>query len=237
MYVHNAIDNTLTVAGTSFFALEDTLPATLQPVDYAVLLGAQLFHSADNPMMSKRNALSCATCHYDGLSDGQVWRGLNTPTLFNLTETAPYTWEGAWQTLDSLDVHIRSVQAGSGVGINSIELAALIAYLAENTPPANPHEQDEALVRRGAQIFEETGCAACHTGETGSDHLVYDTGTGGAFVTPALYGLWLSAPYFHHGRAETLREVFTTGQGVHRLPLEVLETDIDALIAYLLQRD
>ena len=54
-------------------------------------------------------------------------------------------------------------------------------------------------------------------------------------MTPGLQGLWHSAPYLHDGRAIQLRDVFTQGQGDHRL-VYASEDDITALVAYLQSR-
>lgn len=237
IYAHNTIDNTLTAAGTSFFDVEDIFPVSLQPIDYTRLLGVRLFHTASDSRMSTRNALSCATCHFEGQSDGQTWAGINTPSLYNLSQTAPYTWQGNWDTLTEIEAHIRAIQAGSGIGQDSIEMAALVDYLNTLTPPPAPDVQSADQIQRGEDLFERLGCNTCHIGETGTDNLAYDVGTGGIFVTPPLQSLWLTAPYLHNGMAADLVTVFTTGTGVHRLPVDVSQTDIQALVAYLLQRD
>jgi len=38
-----------------------------------VLLGKQIFYNAADPRMSQDSYLSCASCHFDGGQDGQVW--------------------------------------------------------------------------------------------------------------------------------------------------------------------
>jgi CxxC motif-containing protein (DUF1111 family) len=85
-------------------------------------------------------------------------------------------------------------------------------------------------VRAGRHIFQSIGCAVCHTPDNGpvsgvySDLLLHDVGTEtyygsyfqrrtgehaatpGEFRTPPLWGVADSAPYLHHGRAESLEQ-------------------------------
>ena len=82
--------------------------------------------------------------------------------------------------------------------------------------------------RRGKWIFESSGrCWRCHSGRHFSDEKFHNTGVGlsaeppdlgrfevtgveadrGAFKTPALRNVALTAPYMHDGSMKTLREV------------------------------
>jgi cytochrome c peroxidase len=93
-------------------------------------------------------------------------------------------------------------------------------------------------VERGAAVFAERGCTDCHTGAAATNRGRSDVGTGGdspdgAFDVPSLRWLWLSAPYFHDGRAQTLLDVFTL-PGTHQLIYNVPMEDIHALTAYLM---
>src|SRR5262249_30982627 len=84
-----------------------------------------------------------------------------------------------------------------------------------------------AAAERGKQLFfaKEVGCAKCHSGPYYTDsslkepYNLHDVGTGdddktermGAkYDTPTLLGIYRTAPYLHHGKAKTLREVLTT---------------------------
>jgi cytochrome c peroxidase len=88
-------------------------------------------------------------------------------------------------------------------------------------------------VAQGRAIFEVENCASCHVGSAGTDLTVYDVGTGGTFDTPTLRWLWLSPPYLHDGRAQTLADVFQHGD-VHNLLGRRTLAEIDALAAWLL---
>ncbi|MAS36964.1 MAG: hypothetical protein CL610_23370 [Anaerolineaceae bacterium] len=260
LFVHNAIDATITVVETSQAQAIDVLPISTPTISNDILLGAELFHNATDPRLSEDHWLSCANCHFDGLPDGRTWEGFragprNTPPLYNLIETAPYTWSGTWDEIQDVELKIRALQAGTGLiedfPINepngnphanlSIDLDVLAAYLLALPTPGNPNTFDETLLEQGRQVFEEQGCDACHAGAAGTDFQSHNVGTGDPerenrglmFDTPSLRYLWLSAPYFHDGSAETLLDVFTL-PGDHQLVKTVDPADLAALLAYLL---
>jgi YVTN family beta-propeller protein len=111
----------------------------------------------------------------------------------------------------------------------SADLDALAAYSNGHKAPMSPFAKqglsDKAW--RGRELFfaKETGCAECHTGPYYSDSApvrpfkLHDVGTGGddpgekmgpKYDTPTLLGIYRTAPYLHHGKAETLEAVLTT---------------------------
>lgn len=100
VYVHDTVDNTLTIVETRFFSLTDTLPLTTSTVDPLTLIGARLFYSGDDMRVSGRPNVSCAGCH---LND-----------RFDAVDAA------------YLSEHISSFR---GVGLDDIDLTALITYL------------------------------------------------------------------------------------------------------------
>jgi cytochrome c peroxidase len=80
---------------------------------------------------------------------------------------------------------------------------------------------------RGKKLFfsNEVGCATCHSGRYYTDSSLqkpfqlHDVGTGAddstekmgpKYDTPTLLGVYRTAPYLHHGKAATLRDVLTT---------------------------
>ncbi len=80
---------------------------------------------------------------------------------------------------------------------------------------------------RGKKLFfsKEVACATCHGGPYYTDsslkkpYKLHDVGTGGddpsekmgsKYDTPTLLGVYRTAPYLHHGKAKTLRDVLTT---------------------------
>lgn len=259
LYVHNALDGTVTTVNTSDLEIESILPITTLNISVDTLLGSQAFHTASDENLSADGWLSCATCHFDGLSDGRVWDGFpdgsrNTPLLYGLSETVPYNASGTWDELADVELKIRWLQGGEGLidgqpntamgtphsGL-SPDLDVLTGYLLSLRPPQAVSQTDAALIERGAEIFTTLECAACHVGTAGTNLEAYDVGTGlsaleqrgTTYDTPSLRWLWLSAPYFHDGSAATLRQVFEL-PGTHQLVYDVPMEDVDALVVYLL---
>ncbi len=256
LYVHNALDGTITTIDTGTLRVTSTLPIIDLTVSLDLLLGEQLFHSAVDPRLSAGNGLSCATCHFDGQSDGRVWMGFpdgprNTPLLYNLPETVPYNWSATWDELADVELKVRWLQAGTGLidaptvenphAGDLVDLDLLTQYLTTLQAPPNPYRFPDDVIARGKQVFDAQNCVSCHVGPAGTDLQSHDVGTGNSslekrgtsFDTPSLRWLWLSAPYFHDGSAATLRQVFEL-PGVHQLIFRVQPQDIDALVAYLM---
>ncbi len=257
-YVHNVLDATITIIDTRKQTIVQQLPISNITLPNDQLIGAQLFNSAADPRLSQDKWISCATCHFDGGSDGRVWAGFpdgprNTPVLYGLAETAPYNWSSTWDEIADVELKIRWLQGGTGLiegqpsppldkpnAGRSPDLDTLASYiLSFSTLPAPT--QDAAQVARGQQVFVEQNCASCHVGQVGSNLQSFDVGTGlsplekhgTSFDTPSLRWLWLSAPYFHDGSAPSLRQLFEQ-PGKHQLLYTVSPQDIDALVAYLL---
>lgn len=249
LYVHNVLENTISVFNTSSFERVAVAAVADLTLPFDVLIGAQLFHSAIPPMSA--NTLSCATCHFDGMSDGRVWQiegeTRNTPLLYALPESPPYTWTGAWDEVADTDLKIRFLMGGTGLIPNlppddspddphtglSPELDALVNYLNRLTPPRNANPPNAALAARGQDVFLTQGCGNCHIGAAYTNLERYDVGTGGTFDTPSLRWLFASAPYLHDGSAPTLRDVFER-EGIHQLTMTVAPEDVEALTAFLL---
>jgi YVTN family beta-propeller protein len=252
-YIHNAFDATITTVQTSNLTIADVLPVSAVNLPTDQLIGGQLFYNATDRRTSRDSWISCANCHFDGMSDGRVWQGFNgtgrnTPLLFGLGETAPYNWEGDWDELADVEIKLRDLQGGAGLidlpqpnapegdphaGL-SVDLDSLVAYLTSLPTPSSPYADGDAeIVAQGEAVFNEQGCAGCHGAPTFTSLQPADVGTGGAFDTPSLRWLWMSAPYFHDGRAATLADLFMQ-PGDHQLVGEVSQDELDALIAYLL---
>ena len=108
-----------------------------------------------------------------------------------------------------------------------------------------PAERGKAL------FFDSTvGCASCHQGPYYTDSrlqkpfLLHDVGTGQddssekmgpKYDTPTLLGVYRTAPYLHHGKAATLRDVLTTcnQKDKHGRTSHLKPRDIDDLVAFL----
>jgi cytochrome c peroxidase len=135
----------------------------------------------------------------------------------------------------------------------SADLDALAAFVETLAPKASPLAARPAAIARGRAIFArpDVGCATCHVPPrytdstmTASRFIFHDVGTGDgaderagpAFDTPSLRMLWDSAPYFHDGSAQTLRDVLMRKNPLNRhgSAQQLSEAEIQDLIAFLL---
>jgi DNA-binding beta-propeller fold protein YncE len=119
IYVQDAVDGTISQFDTNFFGLEDQFPAHTAILDAQTQIGARLFHTATDSRMSANRLLSCASCHYAGLSDGRTWGVVQTPILAEI---------GSFD-METINAHMQTVQGGTGLSIDGVDMAALIYYL------------------------------------------------------------------------------------------------------------
>ncbi len=115
-----------------------------------------------------------------------------------------------------------------------------------------------AAAERGRQLFhrDDVGCVQCHSGPAftdsnlragsleGKPYKLHDVGTGGddpseqmgpAFDTPTLVGIYRTAPYLHHGKAATLREVLVeqNRNDKHGRTSHLKPNEVDDLVEFL----
>jgi YVTN family beta-propeller protein len=140
---------------------------------------------------------------------------------------------------------------------SSADLDALAEYCNSFHATLSPHAAGPGKLtesaNRGKAIFfrEDAGCARCHSGPYYTDSSLasrpfnlHDVGTGEddpsekmgkRYDTPTLIGIYRTAPYLHHGKAVTLKEVLVDynksdrhGRTSHLSPAE-----IDDLVEFL----
>jgi len=107
LYARSAADQTITVIGTDFMIVRDTWPSSDLALDGRLRLGARLYHSVDSPSLSQGER-ACASCH----------ASVARPTWSVPPAEQPAAW---W------DEHIAQQQGGTG--LDSLERAALLAYV------------------------------------------------------------------------------------------------------------
>lgn len=117
----------------------------------------------------------------------------------------------------------------------SADLDALAAYSNSHKVPFSPFAKRglSDAAKRGRELFQgaETRCTECHGGPYYTDSTparpfkLHDVGTGTddpsekmgpTYDTPTLLGIYRTAPYLHHGKAQTLEEVLTTYNAADR---------------------
>jgi mono/diheme cytochrome c family protein len=204
--------------------------------------GRRLFHASRDARIATNRA--CATCHPEGRDDGLLWTSPDgprqTPMLAGrLAGTEPYGWFGENPTVRDHVEKTFTRLGGTGLGKQpgGEDLDALLAYVAELSPPPSTPPADVAAASRGKKAFLSYGCNDCHK-DGATDGRAHDVGAAPpgsrrrSFDTPSLRGVRGSAPYFHDGRYATLDELLSAKDT--RMFAGVLsEPDKRDLIAYL----
>ena len=236
-YIDNTLSGNVSVIDLASSTVIDTMSATTIPLDPSILNGKILFNTSNRTDLAKDRWMSCATCHFDGGTDGRTWffrdGPRNTPPLFGVAETMPMHWSGDLDELQDVENTIRNIQAGTGLASGasncdpacdvappnagrSKDLDDLAAFMRTLHAPPHVVSMSESAIR-GRDLFNDArvGCASCHAAPLYTDRKKHDVGTatsaleqkGTAFDTPSLRGLATSAPYFHDGSAATLLDV------------------------------
>ena len=208
--------------------------------DELVAQGRALFRSND----IARTGESCQSCHTEGGANADIgtivhprnptdFKGARDPlALWDVTETAPYTWGGTVPTLQTQTINVikNFFKAGATQpdATTGTQAAALLAYMGTIKPPVSAIDlgtmSDSA--KRGQNIFTGKGqCSSCHTGVLFTDQKQHDDGVpplpgetdpGAAgkgspdpngFDTPTLRDIANTAPYMHNGSLKTLQDV------------------------------
>lgn len=138
----------------------------------------------------------------------------------------------------------------------SDDLDAMAAYANSHKFTLSPHAKNglSETAKRGREIFRSsaTKCASCHGGPFYTDStpgpvdkiIRHDVGTGNddpsekmepSYDTPTLLGVYRTAPYFHHGKAKTLKEVLVEcNKGdKHGKTSHLSEQEVNDLVEFL----
>lgn len=263
IFVSNVLDGTVSVISTTANAVVSTIQVTDLPLDPVLLRGKVLFHQAAPSTMSD-GAISCATCHFDGGTDGRTWINFrsgprNTPALGG--NMPPYNWAGDMDELhDTIEDQIRNVMLGDGLITSgafdptvkvtdagrSNDLDALASYVASLELWQSPYREPDGTLsesaQRGMRLFlSGSPNCGCHTLPLYTDlqqhnltGAIFSIENYGTFDTPTLRGLWATAPYMHDGVAQTLQEVLSRTDPVHSVARALTEQQIADLISFLL---
>ena len=126
----------------------------------------------------------------------------------------------------------------------SANLDSLVTYMESIEMRSSPYKNDEESIIKGKLLFTKHECNSCHMQPFYIDMRLHDVGTGVSskeknshgrgtkFDTPSLRGIWMTAPYFHDGSAETLEDVFQLGT-THNISFKMSEQEIADLITFL----
>lgn len=240
-YVANSLSDSISAIRLAEPNSVITVSLGTRPEFSAIDRGELLFHTA---RLSHDRWFSCASCHVDGHTNGQLTDNFTDGTfgtakrvltLRGIANTAPYAWNGRFTTLTAQIAH--SVQSTmQGDPLAEQQASDLAAYL--NSLPAIPNKQshDPVSLKRGAALFAAMNCRDCHTPPQYTSNQIVDIDLRderglSQFNPPSLRGVSQNGPYFHDGRAKTLEEVFTRAR--HQLDHELSPAELRDLIVFL----
>jgi mono/diheme cytochrome c family protein len=145
-------------------------------------------------------------------------------------ESAPYGWTR--RAGDAHEYVAGTIGRLGGQGLRDAELDALVGYVrALPAPPADV--VDAARVAEGERLFVARGCASCHPAG-GTDKREHELESGkGAFDSPSLVRVGLSAPYFHDGRYGSLRELLGDRKSTMGETAKLRRDEIDQIELFL----
>jgi YVTN family beta-propeller protein len=138
-YVNNALAGTVSVIDTAAYTVTQTITTTHIPLPPLLLEGKRLFHSSDDPRLSKDQWIACNTCHFAGEHDGRTWffgfaGPRNTTSLLGMVQTYPLRWSGEWDESADGEFAIRKENFGTGLIIGELH-CALSPVNCVNQPP------------------------------------------------------------------------------------------------------
>lgn len=180
------------------------------------LAGRRLFFRSDLAQMAAAGSgASCSSCHADGRTDGFTWQFADfprqTPSLAGVvSRTAPVTWKGDVESV-AMEAHLTSSERMGGLGVSLEEAQQIAVYVdgSRRTLTPVPNAEEQELIALGAEVFNrpEVGCAACHSGETGTNNTTVAMFGLAQVNVPGLQGVAATAPYLHDGSSQTLRDL------------------------------
>lgn len=177
---------------------------TSDPMPPTLRFGAQLFQSANSTEypITTDHWIACATCHMEGRSDAVTWRFAQGPRDTPSNAGGMLGTGFLFRTADRNKVqdYWRTINVEQGGHFDAVAqsslLDAITAYVNAAIPLPIPPTTDAALVARGAEVFQASGCATCHAGarftDSGAGNEALDLG--GPVVLHDV-GTCVTAPY------------------------------------------
>ncbi len=215
LFVHGAQSYRVTIAGSD--GAPDKVVALAGDPRNAGLATGQYAYTGTGAGAGVNH--SCADCHVDALSDGNVWsaggfsESASRP-MFWLEGTDPIGWEG--DAYDLFSYLYGSPGPTVGITVTTAGHQAFYDYLSELVPPphsngatARDGSMTEAAIRGEALFRGKANCAGCHAGPLTTDGLRLPQGgtqTTHPIVVPALVGAYRHGFWLVNGAAWTMEE-------------------------------
>ncbi|MDR6241608.1 c-type cytochrome [Aureibacter tunicatorum] len=188
---------------------------------------------------------SCNGCHPgDARTDGMNWDLLNdgignpknVKSLLYAHATPPSMISGIRSDAETaVRAGFQHIQFST---IDENQAKAVDAYLKSLKPQPSPFLVDGKLSEsalKGKQIFENSSCRHCHSGEYFTDNKMHKIGRiefEEGWNTPTLKEVWRTAPYGHDGKSYTLKEFLKNEK--HGIGDNMTDEDLECLINYVL---
>ena len=247
LFVANYFSGTVATLEAATGKLLGTVPVGPQPAPDAARRGEVYFHDATRCFQHWH---SCASCHPSGRVDGLPWDfmrdGIGNPkdviSLLYVQHTSPHNRRAT--RADPRECMRTGVTGSHLIVPETSDVEDLLAYAASLQPEPNPNlAQLGETAKRGKVIFEgKAGCAGCHPEPYFTDKKMHNVGIltpnepDGRYDTPTLIEAYRTAPYFHDGRAATIKDALTKHDpdNLHGNVNNLTPQEIDDLVAYVL---
>lgn len=215
LFVHGAQAYTVTVAGLDG-APGEAIALKGDPRDAGVAAGQRLYTGVGAGGGIHH---SCADCHVDGLTDGNVWSAggfseSSSRPMFWMEKQSMIGWEG--DAYDLFSYIYGSPGPTIGATVDTELHQVFYDYLAALVPPPHANgatERDGSMTEaaaRGEALFRgKAGCASCHAGPLTTEGLRLPGGgtqTDHPIVVPSLVGAYRHGHWLVNGAAWTLEE-------------------------------
>ncbi|MDP7290109.1 MAG: hypothetical protein QGH94_19155, partial [Phycisphaerae bacterium] len=246
LYVANYYGASVGVLDTITSKLLNTISLGDEPKPDAVRRGEVFFHDATQCYQRWH---SCASCHLDGgRTDGLTWdflrdgidNGKDVISLVYMQHTPPHnrlaTRKNPWECMETGIVGSHFMEPAKS------EVDDLLAYVKSLKPEPNPNiPKFAAAAGRGKTIFYgKAKCGRCHSGPWFTDNKTHNVGIASVnepdaqYDTPSLIEAYRTAPYYHDGRAATMKDALTKHdpKGLHGRLKGLTPKEIDDLTAY-----
>ncbi len=245
LYVANYFTNNISVMDAKTGEVKALIPLGEEKEITLWRKGEMLFNDA---RLCQQNYYSCASCHQeDATMDGLNWDLINdgqgnpknAKSMHEAKETPPVMWSGVRANMYA---GVAAGQRFLGFIPNEKNHEALTEFIGNPRRAPNPFiNENPDSIARGKKTFYRSRCHVCHSGPSFSDVTKYDLGLRASFelrsrfYTPSLREAYRTAPYLHHGFADTLEEIFTiyNPDNKHGLTTGLSTAEITDLVAYL----
>jgi YVTN family beta-propeller protein len=247
LFVANYFSGTVGVLETATGKELAVIPLGPQPDPDAARRGEIYFHDATRCFQRWH---SCASCHPNARTDGLPWdfmrdgigNGKDVISLVGIEHTSPHNRRA---TRPDPRECMRTGVIGSHLIVpEPSDVDDLVAYAQSLQPEPNPNVAGlGASIQRGKAIFEgKAGCALCHPAPYFTDQKMHNVGLltenepDGRYDTPSLIECYRTAPYYHDGRASTIKEALIQHNPAdqHGHTKDLTPQEVDDLVAYVL---